>query len=221
MKTFLPLLFFLWGGCNSDPTSPPSDAERLHALFEKEWKFTREEFPNWTDLDAPKCFPAIAPEDYQRRAAFWRELRTELQGIDRSRLGRQDAISYDMFAFLLEDKIAQVEHEAYLRPISADGGFHVDFVYMVGRFRFENRQAYERYLSLLEGFREYAEANMQLMRLGLQKGKTLPRAVLKGYESYLDPHIVEDPESSYFYQPLKTLPPSIPPEEGGRVFRGW
>ncbi len=214
MKTFLPLLLCLWVGCTSGPAPSPSEAERLHALFEKEWKFSQEEFPNWTDVDAPKRFPAIAPEDYERRADFWRSLREELQTIDRSKLGRQDAISYDMFAFLLEDKIAGVEHEAYLRPISADGGFHVDFVYMVGRFRFENPKAYERYLSLLEGFRDYVEANIQLMRLGLQKGKTLPRAVLEGYESYLDPHIVEDPESSYFYQPLKTLPSTLTPEEG-------
>ncbi|MFT4758258.1 MAG: hypothetical protein ACI9LN_000217 [Saprospiraceae bacterium] len=57
-----------------------------------------------------------------------------------------------MYRFALKDKIDQIDLEAYLTPISADGGFYINFVYMRGGFQFQNEAQYERYLKVLNSF---------------------------------------------------------------------
>ncbi|MFT5909083.1 MAG: hypothetical protein ACI9XO_000596 [Paraglaciecola sp.] len=55
----------------------------------------------------------------------------------------------------------------------------------------------------------HVDDNIAMLKMGIEKGETLPKAVLKGYESYLTPHIVDTIENSYFYEPFTRIPESI------------
>jgi uncharacterized protein (DUF885 family) len=48
-----------------------------------------------------------------------------------------------------------------------------------------------------------------VMRVGLEKGITMPQIVLENYESSMDVHVVNDPEDSFFYKAFKNLPPEM------------
>jgi len=204
------LICFLFIACNPTDDTPNRATKNLYSIFEEKQAFDKKEFPSATatDKDVP-AFPSIKIEDFQRRGVFWRSLLKKMGGIDTAALSKSDKINYDIFKFILENKIAQVKYEAYLTPISGDGGFQVDFVYTRNRFHFQSEADYERYIKVLEGFKDFAQANMDLMAEGLKKGKTLPKVVLEGYESYIDPQIVEAAEESYFYKPFEEMAEGI------------
>lgn len=229
-KFFLPniislivlITIFLTYACSSEnvtaersaTTTQNASTKILYSIFEEEQGFNKKEFPNSSILvPGVPAFPSIKPEDFQRRANFWRDLLMKMKSIKVEDLSKSDKINYDMFKYILEDKIAHVDFKAYLTPVSGDGGFHVDFVYMKNSFSFQKMTDYQKYLKKLEGFKDYCLANIELMRMGLSKGKMLPKVVLQGYESYIDPHIVENPEESFFYEPFEDMIEAIPEKE--------
>ncbi|GIV30742.1 MAG: hypothetical protein KatS3mg029_0093 [Saprospiraceae bacterium] len=53
---------------------------------------------------------------------------------------------------------------------------------------------------------------MALMKLGLEKGRTAPKDILRGREGVVDQCLVKAPEDSPFYQPFLEIPASIPAE---------
>ncbi len=190
----------------------------LYTIFEEEKEFNDTEFPSKTATEkGVPAFPSIKPVDFKRRADFWKSLLKKMEDIDFQKLSKTDQINFRMFKYILEDKIAQVDFEAFLTPVSGDGGFHVDFVYTKNRFRFQTVADYERYIEVLNGFKDFAHANMDLMKEGLKKGKMLPRVVMEGYESYIDPHIVNSATESYFYEPFMEMIESISSEQLGEL----
>ncbi len=127
-----------------------------------------------------------------------------------------------MFRFIVEDAIAQIEFETYLVPIDSDSGFHIDYVYMVNGAKLETFEDYENYIERLAYFKSYTEQHIELMRLGIKKGMTLPKVILENYESGIDPHIVNNPSESYFGQPLTKIPDSFSEEDKQDLMaRAW
>ena len=214
IQLYTPFFLLLFISCNQEKTTPQLDlTEQLTQIFEAEKEFSNAEFPSWTDIKAEKVFSETTVAAFQQRKAKYQEFYEATEAINKEDLKEQDRINYDMFRFVLKDKIDQIDLESYLMPISADGGFHINFVYMRGNFQFQKIEEFERYIKILEGFKQHAEDNITLLKLGIKKKKTLPKAVLQGYESYMDPHIVEAAETSYFYQPFTQIPTSFSPEQ--------
>jgi uncharacterized protein (DUF885 family) len=204
------LLILILTSCQDNSTSSENNAHQaLHAIFDAEKKYNETEFPYWSNVKAEQTHPEISVAAYQRRKAKYQDFWQQTEAINREALSTQDRINYDMYRFVLKDKIDQIDLESYLTPISADGGFHINFVYMRSGFQFQNEAQYERYLKVLESFKMYVNDHIALLKIGIQKGKTLPKAVLQDYESYLTPHIVDTVENSYFYEPFTRIPETI------------
>ena len=127
-------------------------------------------------------------------------------------LSEQDRINYEMLRFVLEDRVAEIENEAYLVPLNAEGGWYTDFILAATRVR-KNPESLERYHKRLDAFYDYALQQIALMQRGLQKGQAAPQAILKGRENVVDRCLVTRPEESPFYKPFLDLPPSIPSEK--------
>jgi uncharacterized protein (DUF885 family) len=180
-------------------------ARLLHQLLEQDQAFQKQEF------SAPGLpFPAIAPADQKRRADYYRQELAQLQAIDPAQLERSDRITYELFRFVLEDRIAEIEFEAYLVPLNAEGGWFTDFWLSASDQRLDSEEACHNYLARLAGFRAWAAQNIELMEAGLAKGRTAPYDILRGREGIVDALIVEQAEESPFYRPLERLPETIP-----------
>ncbi len=204
MKKILLLLFLLLllGKLPAQPVPPSGPAAALHQLFQ--------EYENYGEDDNEELFPRILPEDEQRQADFWRDLLERSEAIDRAALTPADQVNYDLFRFILADKIAQVEFESYLMPLNAEGGFHTGFAFSMDRMPLNTTQEVEKYIRRLTGFRQYAEDHMTLLREGLAKGLTQPKVILHGLPAQLVPFLVGSAEESSFYAPLLELPAHIP-----------
>lgn len=204
------------GGCtNPDPSA------RLHALFEEAWDYRLQENPLFATSAGVDEYndqlPSVTVEDQKRRAKQWRSFLDRLETIDRTQLSRSDRINYDVFERELENRIADVEYETYLIPISHEGGFHSSFARLPDRLTLETTDDYEDYLARLRAFPSYADQQMALMEKGIEKGRTLPRVVLQGVETTIEPHVVDDPSQSQLYEPFVSFPESVPEAERSRL----
>jgi uncharacterized protein (DUF885 family) len=206
--------------------SPKPDGERLRDLFRREWETRLREDPLYATMvgrqDYADRLPSMTRADLERRNGLWKGFLDELRGIDRSRLGGEDLVSAEIFEADLEDRIAGYELGEWQMPFNADSGFHSDFAFLPSQTTFRSAADYDSYIRRLREWPRYMSEQIELMRVGLGRGMTVPRAVLDGYDATISAHIVDDPARSVFYGPFEEIAqnlPALPAAERERLQR--
>ena len=201
----------VYSSCQSEKSN--NEHELLHAIFDKEWAFRIADNPFLATYSGVKEYnaklPDVSIEAQQKRAEFWGKLLQELAVIDRELLSKEDQINYDIFRYQLEDAIAGIGFESYLLPFNSEGGFITDFYYMVKSMPFDNKNDVENYLKRLSAFDTYVNQHIDLMKLGLEKKKTQPKAIMEPYQQTLNGLQVEEIEKHPYYAPFLKQPISI------------
>ncbi len=199
------------------------DAERLHALFEREWIARLQEDPLLATSvgvhGANDRLPSMTHEDLTRRDALWRGFRDELRAIPVAGLNNADRVSYIIFKDQLDDRIAGYRFGAYQIPLNADSGFQTGFARLPHNVPLDTVNDYDNYIARLEAFPRYVDEQIALMRMGLKRGMTLARVVLKGIDVTMSSHVVADPEESLFYAPFASFPETVPAPDRTRLLR--
>jgi uncharacterized protein (DUF885 family) len=192
------------------------EAAKLHELLDEAWEYNLKEFPtNATfvgDHRYDDRLPSMSFADLARRNEADQEFLRRLETIDRSQLGVQDRISYDMFARGLRESIEDYRFKGYLIPLTADWGFHIGFARLPQQVPLATVKDYENYIARLRAFPTYVKQHIALLREGLATEMTLPRVILTGYEEPIAEHVVEDPTESVFFAPFQRFPQSVPVE---------
>ncbi len=203
----------------SDSTSNPSS--RLHQLIQEEWEFRLKENPLFATFCADYRYndrlPSMTLADFERRAEKARSFLKDLQAIDRSSFSSSDQLNASIFEQVLRDQLSEFGFNTHLMPITKVSGLHSSFPDMPDVTPFNTAADYEAYTRRLEGFHEYMQAHITLMRAGMQQGYTPPLCTLQGIEDTLRPHIVQDPSQSMLAKPYQTLPGGIGPAEAGKI----
>jgi len=181
----------------------------LHQLFEEEQAFRDAQVTSLNDYDGTNDFPDISPAAQNQRAEFYKKIYSKLEKINPSKISTTDKISYDLFKYILEDRIARNGFEDYLMPINAEGGFYTYFGGIDRGMLFEKKHDYDIYLAKLRGFSRYTEAQMELMRLGVKKGLTQPKVIMEKYTALIEPFLVDDPTKTTFFRPFQDMPNTI------------
>jgi len=210
-------------GAQQTAPVPPAAGEgaRLRDLFAREWELRLKEDPLLAtsvgrhEYDA--LLPAMALADLQRRDAMTRGTLRELKTIDRAALAPEDAVSYDMFKTQLDDRVADFELGIYQMPWNADSGFHTEFPQLADQMAFRTARDYDNYIARLHAWPRYVAQEMDLLRMGIRRGFTLPRAVLDGFEGTMSAHVVDDPEKSVFWKPFANFPATLSASERERL----
>ncbi|GJM34091.1 MAG: hypothetical protein DHS20C18_30920 [Saprospiraceae bacterium] len=203
------LIGLLWSCQKESPVTNPLQRD-LYQLFDQEWAFRMQEFPTFATSCGVHTYndrlADLSQNSIRRRVEFWNSTLVELARIDPDRLNTQDRISYDLFKYLLKDDIAQIEFEAYLIPINAEGGFYTDFAFLPREMPFDNEKDYRNYIARMEAFPLYANQQLDLMRMGIKKNIIAPKIILEGFEDFITPHLVEKAEASIFFAPFQQWP---------------
>ncbi|MEE4293593.1 MAG: DUF885 domain-containing protein [Xanthomonadales bacterium] len=188
------------------------DAEAFRAICEKEWAFRMSEFPmmaSWTGHDGgADRMGRVSEADQQRRHAFWKGIRTELEGISCERLDREGCINYRIFRRQVDNFLADYETGAYLVPFNSDWGFYMAWSRLPANTRFDSTDDYRNYLARLHELPAVMDEYIALMRRGIELGMTQPRVVLDGRDAPIRAEIVDAVEDSGFYAPFRELPES-------------
>jgi uncharacterized protein (DUF885 family) len=102
-------------------------------------------------------------------------------------------------------------------PFNSDSAFWSDIGYELGGDRLRTPDDYRRYLDRLAQIPAYFDQQIANMRLGLERGFSVPRAVLAGRDVSITTYIVESPQASDFYKPFKSLPATIPADAQAKL----
>ncbi len=194
---------------------------RLHDLFDREWEWRLREDPEFATAvgrhEYDDRLTLLAPEDLARRAEGTKGFLAELAGIPKDSLSSEDQTSAAIFMRQLETRLADFEMGDAEMPINADSGFHSGFAQLPASVPLATVRDVENYLARLEAWPTVVAQEIALMRRGLARGFTVPKATLAGYEKTISAHVVEDPTQSVFWPPLENLSPSFSPRDAERL----
>jgi len=200
---------------SADPTA------KLHDLFDREWEWRLKEDPEYATSvgrhEYDDRLTSGAPEDLARRAEGTKGFLAELAGIATAQLAPDDQTSADVFRRQLEMRLADFELGDDEMPINADSGFHTGFAQLPVNVPLATVRDVDNYLSRLEAWPTIVAQHIALMRRGVARGFTVPKATLAGYEKTISAHVVEDPTQSVFWTPLDNLPATFPAPERDRL----
>ncbi len=203
-------------------------AEALHALFAEDWQLSLREDPLFATSVGDNRYndrlPAMAPADLERRRARAEATLGRLHAIDRTRLGEDDRVSYDLFERDLTDGLTEYRFKTWRQMITAEGGFHSDFARLAEEMPFVTAKDYDNYIARLRAFPLFARQNTELLRQGLASGYTLPRVVMNGYTDAIALHVLDDQTlagagiaRSVFWQPFEHIPAAMAAAERERL----
>jgi uncharacterized protein (DUF885 family) len=220
MKRPFLLLFLLLAAL---PALAADETSRLNDLFKREWETHLREDPFFASSvgrhEYDDRLPVVTFAELQRQNAEDQGFLTELLAIDRSKLGAEDQVNYDMFRRQQENRIAGFELGEYQMPFNADSGFHSGFSRLPEEMPLATVKDYENYISRLREWPRYVREQIELMRMGIQRGFTVPRATLEGYDQTIAAHVLDAPEKSVFWKPFEKFPSTVPESERERLRR--
>jgi uncharacterized protein (DUF885 family) len=197
------------------------EVSSLHALFDRHWEVRLKRDPmfatsvgrhEYNDRLSSET-PAALKTAYDENKQFLKEL----EAIDAAKLPAEERINYDIFRERLRGAIADYELGDYQMPFNADSGFHSSFSRLAKEVPLETVGDYENYIARMNAWPRYVREQIALMRMGLDRGFTVPRATLDGYDTTISAHVVDDPAKSVFWEPFAKFPPAFPAADQERL----
>jgi uncharacterized protein (DUF885 family) len=210
----LTLILFILAPVLAQVLSSSTDgAKELHALFDEDWQWNLEQFPEGATLYGDNRFndrlTDFSLEAIERRKAHERAMLDRIRKIDASRLKEQDLISYDLF---LLDKKLNVEGQRFpaeFMPIDQMNGVHLTFAQLITNTPFRNAKDYDNYLSRLAAFPKQIDQLIALMNRGIETRWVQPPVPLRSLASQIEGQIVDEPVKSPLFQPFQNFPSSV------------
>ena len=162
----------------------------------------------------------ISPEWRARDEKVEREFLERIRAIDPSLLTGQDALTYEIFKSAREREIEGFRFPGHLIPVNQFYSVPNSFAQLSsgnGLHPFKTVKDYEDFLKRIDGFVAWTDQAIVNMREGIAKGYTLPKVLVERTLPQLAAQIVEKPEDSLYWGPVKNLPASFTAEEQARL----
>ncbi len=219
MKIAKGLPWLAWGAlCLAVPAWAAQDADaRFAQVTTAEWAWrtgqagisaSGETQPNNGRLDD------VDANSQQQRLDYWRKVMAQLDAIDVAQLSPENRTNYAVYRAQIANFIAGQQFKQWQMPFNSDSAFWSDVGYVLGGDHLRTADDYRKYLDRLGQIPHYFEQQIANMRLGLARGFSVPRAVLKGRDrSIAAVAELTDPTASSFYAPFKQMPATIPADQ--------
>ncbi len=159
----------------------------------------------------------------ERRRVNSEEL-ARLARIPRASLSRQEQLSYDIFAWNLDDErralTPNVARDLQLLPLNQFFGAHLSFAREMqwrSDFPFNRVRDYERAITRMRGFARWMDYAIANMRQGIRLGITQPRIVVERMIPEVAALATPDVDQSLFLGPVKNIPDNIAAADRARI----
>ncbi len=193
----------------------------LTRLFAEERAFTWREDPLAATNDGAHDYddrlPSVTPADQARREEADRGFLDRLHAIDRGALSEFDAVSYDLFDFMVSQRLSLAKYREWRAPLNSDSGFYADLLQLHAQQSPRTTRDYENYVKRLDDVPRYFRENIANMRQGITDGFTLPSAILPGIASVIAGAQYAKPEDSPFWIPFANFPATVPEADRARL----
>ena len=199
----------------------PKATQALHDLFDADWERQLRENPIGASYFGDERYndrwPDASPAAIAASQQAVRDSRAKLLTIDRGALSAADQLNYDIYLYELDDNIASFRFPTEDMPVSHDGGVHVIADQMLQALRFEKAKDYADWLARLRGYGTLVDQNIALMRDGLRRGWTPPKAIMQRVPAQIAAQLVDAPEKSSYYAPFLTMSANVPVAEQAQL----
>jgi uncharacterized protein (DUF885 family) len=156
----------------------------------------------------------VGAASQQRRLEYWQGVLKQLDGIDVAQLSPANRVNFEVYYAQISNLLADQKFKTWQMPFNSDSAFWSDIGYELGGDHLRSADDYRKYLDRLGQIPAYFDQQIANMRLGLKRGFSVPREVLKGRDvSIAAVAELKDPTRSSFYAPFKHLPASIPADQ--------
>jgi len=139
--------------------------------------------------------------------------RADLRRVDPAALTEQERLTRDILEHRLATCVESLALPWHLLPVNQTGRTWPGGFPVIGAGRgshpFKTERNYEDFLGRIDGFVTWMDTAIANMRLGIERGITQPREAMLKVVPQLDAHIVEDPRTSMFYEPVRNFPASF------------
>jgi uncharacterized protein (DUF885 family) len=199
-----------------------TETDKLNKIIAEEWQ--------WQLRDDPETATFVGERGHDdrlmdRSAAAWqkrrehnRETLERIEAIERTKLGADDQLNYDLF--LLQTKLA-VEGDRFpyeLVPLDQMGGLYSLLSELAQRIPRDTVKDHENFIARMRAFPRAVDETIALLKRGLAMGLTPPRVILRDVAEGIGNQITDDPAKSPIYTLAFTnFRPSIPQAEQERL----
>jgi uncharacterized protein (DUF885 family) len=162
----------------------------------------------------------ISPEHLEKNRALEEQYLAEIRNIDPAQLEGQDLLSHQIFESQRVQAIEGFRYPDHLLPINQFYGMPNLFALLgsgASAQPFKTVEDYDNFLGRVDGFVVWMDQARSNMREGVKQGVVQPRVLMEKTLPQLAAHLVEDPEQSVFYEPVKTMPESFSAEDRERL----
>jgi uncharacterized protein (DUF885 family) len=141
--------------------------------------------------------------------------------VDVDALGEEDRVTRDVLDFRLAACVEGLTFPWHLMPVNQTGSSWPSRFPILGagrgQHRFATVQNYDDFLGRIDGFVAWMDTAVANMREGMARGLTQPRVVMERVLPQLDAQLVDAPEASLFWEPIRTLPTGFDAETRHRL----
>ncbi len=156
----------------------------------------------------------VGAASQKRRLDYWQAVLNKLDRIDVAALSPANRVNFEVYREQIGNLVADQKFRNWEMPFNSDSAFWSDINYELGGDHLRTADDYRAYLDRLEQIPAYFDQQIANMKLGLKRGFSVPREVLKGRDvSIAAVADLKDPTESSFYAPFKKLPASIPTDQ--------
>ena len=185
--------------------------ETLDALFQEHLEWRLAQFPEMAmargdythgDRITDTSLRAIERRHRQTQAFVKRLRRIDTAGFDEG-----DLLNYKLFELQLGNAIEGYRFRMFLAPIGGRYGLHQRIPQMGEHVRFSSYDDYDNYLKRLAQVPRRVHDTIDLLRLGLEEGRTPPAVTLHGLPTQFE--AILDGGLDRLREPFKNMPPTV------------
>jgi uncharacterized protein (DUF885 family) len=203
------------------PAAAQSASADLARLFTEERAFVYREDPlsatNAGVHDYDDRLPSVTPEAQARQTRENQAFLTRLRAIDRAALTHQEQVSYDLFAFMVGERVRFGRYNDWRLPLNSDSGFYSEILLLDDLQAPRTVRDYENYIARLNDVPRYFDEQIANMRQGVRDGFTLPREIIGGVNQVIGGFRYENAEAMGLYAPFAEFPATVPENERARL----
>ncbi len=166
-------------------------------------------------------FPnSIGPEHRKKMENLEKEYLARIKALDASQLTGQDLLTYEIFKRDREIQIEAYRFPNHLLPVDQSGSIPSFFALQgsgEGSHPFKTVKDYEDFLRRIDGFEVWMNQAIVNMKEGAGKDYVQPAVVMEKVLPQLKAHVVQNPEESIFWGPIRNFPKSFNQEDRKRL----
>jgi uncharacterized protein (DUF885 family)/ketosteroid isomerase-like protein len=184
----------------------------LHALFDSAWERDLVENPlaatSLGDSRYDDRWPDLSPAALERSHELDRKVLADLAAIERASLPVAEQLNYDLFQREYRNRVDVHPFRPALFSFT-----HRESVAVANEvtelIRFDSVEKYQDWIARMKGIGTYIDQHVALLQQGMRERRTQPLSVMSRVPSQIAQQLVERPEDSPFFKPLREFPASV------------